>query len=345
MRAILIFLSIVLVSCGSQNDAVVVDYVAETKPVNSVGDAADDPAIWVNELNPQQSLIFGTDKRKGIHVYSLDGSELGFSELGATNNVDVRVLDETLYIATSNRTTSTIDLWSINKSDAYEFFNKHKDPFKRLNSKSYEANMNVYGICLGLYNNDLVALLTEEEGVALQFWNLSDEKLLNTINLIEDEIDPPSSGNEAEGCVFDDENETFFVSREGNDGILKTFSTQDQAFIKAIDSRDGNINGDPEGVAIYKTSNNEGFLIVSSQGDSTFNVYDRQYPHDFKYKFSVTNVADTDGLDIVNYKFSEQFNDGLMVAQDGYNTPNNQNFKIISVSEIKKKILLPGLSN
>ena len=345
MRAILIFLSIVLVSCGSQNDAVVVDYVAETKPVNSVGDAADDPAIWVNELNPQQSLIFGTDKRKGIHVYSLDGSELGFSELGATNNVDVRVLDETLYIATSNRTTSTIDLWSINKSDAYEFFNKHKDPFKRLNSKSYEANMNVYGICLGLYNNDLVALLTEEEGVALQFWNLSDEKLLNTINLIEDEIDPPSNGNEAEGCVFDDENETFFVSREGNDGILKAFSTQDQAFIKAIDSRDGNINGDPEGVAIYKTSNNEGFLIVSSQGDSTFNVYDRQYPYNFKYKFSVTNVADTDGLDIVNYKFSEQFNDGLMVVQDGYNTPNNQNFKIISVSEIKKKILIPGLSN
>ena len=42
------------------------------------------------------------------------------------------VLDETLYIATSNRTTSTIDLWSINKSDAYEFFNKHKDPSKGL---------------------------------------------------------------------------------------------------------------------------------------------------------------------------------------------------------------------
>ena len=81
MRAILIFLSVALVSCGSQNDTVVVDYVAETKPVNSLGDAADDPAIWVNELNPQQSLIFGTDKRKGIHVYSLDGSELGFSEL------------------------------------------------------------------------------------------------------------------------------------------------------------------------------------------------------------------------------------------------------------------------
>ncbi|MAV99596.1 MAG: 3-phytase [Rhodobiaceae bacterium] len=345
MRILLIFLSIVLVSCGSQNDTVVVDYVVETNPVSSTGDAADDPAIWVNELNPQQSLIFGTDKRKGIHVYKLDGSELGFSELGATNNVDVRVLNETLYIATSNRTTSTIDLWSINESDAYEFFNKYKDPFRALNSKSYEANMNVYGICLGLYNNELIALLTEEEGVALQFWNLTDEMLLNTINLIEDEINPPSSGNEAEGCVFDDENETFFVSREGNDGILKAFSTQNQTFIKVIDNRDGNITGDPEGVAVYKISDNEGFLIVSSQGDSTFNVYDRKYPYDFKYKFSVIDVADTDGLDIVNFEFSDQFKDGLMVVQDGYNTPNNQNFKIVSVTDIKKKILIPGLSN
>ena len=108
MRAILIFLSIVLVSCGSQNDAVVVDYVAETKPFNYVGDAADDPAIWVNELNPQQWLIFGTDKRKGIHVYSLDGTELGFSELGATNNVDVRVINETLYKVSLITRTSTL---------------------------------------------------------------------------------------------------------------------------------------------------------------------------------------------------------------------------------------------
>ena len=124
----------------------------------------------------------------------------------------------------------------------------------------------------------------------------------------------------------------------------KAFLHKTKHLYKAIDSRDGNINGDPEGVAIYKTSNKEGFLIVSSQGDSTFNVYDRQYPHDFKYKFSVTNVADTDGLDIVNYKFSEQFNDGLMVVQDGYTRPTIRTLKLLAFQKLKK-ILIPGLSN
>ena len=48
-----------------------VDYVFETESVSSIGDAADDPAIWFNQADPTKSLIFGTDKRKGIHVYDL----------------------------------------------------------------------------------------------------------------------------------------------------------------------------------------------------------------------------------------------------------------------------------
>ena len=69
-----------------------VDYVFETESVSSIGDAADDPAIWFNQANPTKSLIFGTDKRKGIHVYDIYGKELSFSELGATNNIDLRLL-------------------------------------------------------------------------------------------------------------------------------------------------------------------------------------------------------------------------------------------------------------
>ena len=55
-----------------------VDYVFETESVSSIGDAADDPAIWFNQANPTKSLIFGTDKRKGIHVYDIYGKELEF---------------------------------------------------------------------------------------------------------------------------------------------------------------------------------------------------------------------------------------------------------------------------
>jgi len=341
---ILIILSIILSACRGNEDIPAINFTSETAPVNSAGDAADDPAIWINEENPINSLIFGTDKRTGIHVYDMYGSELGFSALGATNNVDVRVLDKILYIATSNRTSSTIDLWKIPESQAYDYFSTTDDPFNSLPKHvSINAGMKVYGICLGLYKNDLVALLTEEEGVRNQFWNLTNQKLINTINIIADESNPPEDGNEAEGCVFDDNNETFFVSREGNDGLLKAFNTSDQSFITIIDSRAGNIVGDPEGVAIYKSNISEGYIIVSSQGDSTFNVYNRQYPYDFQFKFSVTDVADTDGLDIVNFSIGELYPDGIMVVQDGFNTPYNQNFKIVNVSEIKKKILTLGL--
>ena len=33
------------------------------------GDAADDPAIWVNPYNSTNSLVFGTDKRSGIYTF------------------------------------------------------------------------------------------------------------------------------------------------------------------------------------------------------------------------------------------------------------------------------------
>jgi len=39
---------------------------AETQPVNKSGDAADDPAFWLNVNNPEQSLIIATNKKKGL---------------------------------------------------------------------------------------------------------------------------------------------------------------------------------------------------------------------------------------------------------------------------------------
>ena len=52
--------------------------VAETAPVPHSGDAADDPAIWVNPANPSASRIFDTDKQGGLAVYDLAGKELQY---------------------------------------------------------------------------------------------------------------------------------------------------------------------------------------------------------------------------------------------------------------------------
>src|SRR5262245_173261 len=62
----------------------------ETDPVPNGGDAADDPAIWVNPADPAQSVIIGTDKRGGLAVYNLSGKQIQYLSDGLMDNVDLR---------------------------------------------------------------------------------------------------------------------------------------------------------------------------------------------------------------------------------------------------------------
>ena len=77
----------------------------ETEPVGTANeDAADDPAIWHNITDPQQSLIVATDKKAGLYVYGLDGQVRSFNDAGAVNNVDLVTLDDgTVFVAASDR--------------------------------------------------------------------------------------------------------------------------------------------------------------------------------------------------------------------------------------------------
>ncbi len=56
---------------------------AETAPVVDACDAADDPAVWVNEANPEASLIVATNKLRGFVVYGLDGAVVSTREIDA----------------------------------------------------------------------------------------------------------------------------------------------------------------------------------------------------------------------------------------------------------------------
>ena len=54
------------------------------------GDAADDPAIWVNPNDAAASRVLGTNKKQGLLVTGLDGQLLQELPVGRLNNVDVR---------------------------------------------------------------------------------------------------------------------------------------------------------------------------------------------------------------------------------------------------------------
>ena len=68
----------------------VVPAAVETEPVPHAGDAADDPAIWVDPADPGRSVVIGTDKQGGIAVYDLSGAQLEYRPDGLINNVDLR---------------------------------------------------------------------------------------------------------------------------------------------------------------------------------------------------------------------------------------------------------------
>ena len=335
------FLVLLLASC-SQDPNIYASY--ETPPVITAEDAADDPAIIINYKNPAESLIFGTDKKSGVYLYDLKGRELGYSPLGNINNIDVRQLNDQVFITATNRSIQAIEYWVFNQDDFFNTSN-HADIFSSaIRSSTTPSAINIYGICMGLINATPVAFVTEDMGPSVELWTLDNATLVGTFN----------NGGESEGCVFDDENQVLFISEEETNGVLKAYDlTQDLPFKSPfiVDSREGNIDGDPEGVALYKTSATEGYVVLSSQGDNKYNLYDRNAPYAFITSFQIEDqdggidgTSDTDGISVSSFNFGGEFSKGLMVAQDGYNYDGdelkNQNFKIISFKEILNKINL-----
>jgi 3-phytase len=62
----------------------------QTEPVPTGGDAADDAAIWIHPVDLAKSLVLGTDKKGGLHAYSLDGHQRQVISSGSRpNNVDL----------------------------------------------------------------------------------------------------------------------------------------------------------------------------------------------------------------------------------------------------------------
>ena len=336
---VLALLLLFVVSC-SQDPNIYASY--ETPPVVTAEDAADDPAIVINFDNPADSLIFGTDKKSGVYLYDLKGNELSYAPLGNINNIDVRQLNDKVFVTATNRSIQAIEYWIFNQNDFFNTSN-HADIFSTaITTSTTPSAINIYGICMGLINNTPVAFVTEDMGPSVELWTLDNAALVGTFD----------NGGESEGCVFDDENQVLFISEEETNGVLKAYDlSQDLPFESPfiVDSRKGNIGGDPEGVALYKTSATEGYVVLSSQGDNKYNLYDRNVPYAFITSFQISDqdggidgTSDTDGISVSSFNFGGEFSKGLMVVQDGYNYDGdelkNQNFKIVPFKSVLKSI-------
>jgi 3-phytase len=122
-----------------------------------------------------------------------------------------------------------------------------------------------------------------------------------------------------------------------------------------------NLAADAEGLTIYYGPGDEGYLITSSQGDSTFSVFRRTGDNRLVGRFTINDGAATDstqscdGAAVVNVPLGPKFPNGLLVVHDGDNKPDvldpegevrgNTNFKLVAWPDLAKALdlkVLPG---
>lgn len=308
----------------------------QTEPVPTDGDAADDPAIWIHPSDPTKSLLLGTDKKDGLHVYSLDGRDRQLISPGSRpNNVDViygftlngKKIDLALASVGKDGKASGVKVWTID-ADGKLAELSDGPTFKTF------GGGDPYGLCIyhSPRNGAFYVFVTDRDG-AVEQYRLEDGKTLQASRVREFRV-----GSQAEGIVADRERGKLFVAEE-NVGIWEYGAEPEDGNNRKNVARVGEhgLVADVEGLAIYYAPGGKGYLLASSQENSTVVVYDRSN-HSYVLTIdpsagTVGDVAHTDGLDVTNERTSAQFPRGFLVMQDGEN-PGRQNFKLFAWEDV-----------
>jgi len=327
--------------CGGGGDEVggvvvagTVGATVETKPVPNRGDAADDPAIFVNGANPADSLVIGTDKKGGLAVYDLTGAEVRYLDVGPMNNVDLREGftlggSEITLVAASDREHEAIVLFRL-------------DPSTRdlvdVAARPLELDISAYGLCMYRSPEGVYYVFVNSEQGEVQQWELFeadgrvDGRLVRSFDV----------GSQTEGCAVDDELGRLYIGEE-SEGVWRYGAEPDSGEARrAVDTTGelGHLDADVEGIAIVVGPGGSGYLIVSSQGSDSYAVYRREGDNQFLGTFEIVDaggidaVQETDGLDATGVSLGPAFPRGLLVVQDGEQDDEHQNFKLVPLDAV-----------
>ena len=246
----------------------------ETEPADSYGDAADDPAIWVDKRNPSRSVVIGTDKKLGLNVYDLKGKRLQNVPDGRMNNVDLREGftlggKPIVVVAATNRTTRSISVYRFDPATLR---------LSSIAAGTLESGLtDPYGLCLyhSAKSGDFFVFANDSVDGKFRQWKLTDRGGKAGIELVR-EI---AVGSQAEGCAADDELGFLYIAEE-DVGVWKYSAEPDGGTTRtAIDKVEGgNLKADAEGVSVYYGKDGKGYVIVSNQERTTTPCTDVRMP-------------------------------------------------------------------
>ncbi|WP_318215855.1 phytase [Streptomyces sp. SCL15-6] len=134
-------------------------------------------------------------------------------------------------------------------------------------------------------------------------------------------------------------------------------ATYDEAADECVAGSDPGYGGtrlaaDVEGLTLLQESDGDGYLLASSQGDDTFAAYDREQDDHNEYEggFRVGAASarldgseECDGAAVLNRPLGSRYPDGLLVVQDGHDTPGDgeraaTDFKFVDLGDVKNAL-------
>ncbi|AMJ98194.1 phytase [Alteromonas macleodii] len=320
----------------------------ETDPVENHGDAADDPAIWVNSHSASQSRIIGTDKKGALNSYDLAGKLVQSLPVGRVNNVDVgykvsvaetkaQQSDTPLIdiAVASNRSNNSLSVVEIDK----------RGHMTQLGHISTTLN-DIYGMCL-FVSGGIAHVFANDTSGRFERYSVSIAPDKTVYGHLTQSFSLPS---QPEGCVVDTKTSTAYLGEEGA-GIwaldITTNSNQPQ-FIAEIEAP---VEADVEGLALFNVDA-QTYLIASSQGNNSYAIYHVHTENPEVLELmglvqitadkaaQIDGVSETDGLDVTNANLGGRFTEGLWVVQDGRNVmpSETQNFKLVAGASLKDAI-------
>lgn len=308
----------------------------ETLAVTSFGDAADDPAIWVNPTNPALSLIIATDKQAGLAVYDMQGKLVQFLADGKLNNVDLRdgfalAGDKVTLVTASNRTHKSISIYRLDPATR-----SLVDVADGIQPTGLD---DPYGLCMHREpRSGKTFVFINGDDTRKRQWQLVDA---GNGRVKAKHVRDMTFDSQTEGCVVDDAGGALYVGEE-DVGLWKLSASPNGGARKSMVARISEnpaFKDDFEGVALYDLGNGRGYLIMSSQGNDSYAVFRREGKHAYLGSFVVAadpalgidGISETDGLEVTSRNLGPGFEHGAMVAQDGRNVMpiENQNYKIV----------------
>lgn len=292
----------------------------------------DDPAIWINEQNPSESLIIGTDKEVGggIYAFDLDGKvQKSITGMDRPNNVDVayglQIGGEKVDVAVVTerkahqlRVFSLPDLEPIDGGGLPMFFNETNPEYREVMGISMYTDQ---------MTNDIYAIVGRKDGPSdnyLEQHLLSDDGNGGVKATLVRTFGKYSGVKEIEAIAVDNELGYVYYSDEIF-GIRKYYAHPDSGNTELAVFGNDDFVRDMEGISIYKADNSTGYIIVSNQQINHFNIYPREgspeNPHEHKLIDSLELFTrGSDGNEVTSRVLSEKFPHGLFVAMSDEKT-------------------------